>query len=877
MGNTRKKLATVLAVSATIATTGMINQQKASADTVDNNQTKQKAESVSTPVEKAQTQVNNAQADVATTQKAVDDAKAEQQQAQQNLAQAKDEETQAKTAQDNAQKDVETSADAVKDAQADYDATQAKNDAIPKDIDSQVEQQNNKVESTSNQLTDAKAVQTKATADANAAQSEQTKAQNEVDGINNQINDVQGKIDSTNKITLTDDYVNAVKNHDYSKWNEVTKGLFDNHYKQSVQDNREIDLDNMSQQDLIDLSTFVASIVNPLHEKLGTPTQKVTKGSIQFAKSYAKNYLEYKNQYSDSTLDRIASTNAAKDTGIEGNTNYKVIVSDNFIPRVVTSTKWVVDSSGSYIEREYAPITLGQLKGDIYDAIVKNLTDVVYYGYILGLENDSYYFLNGDYMALVVLDNNFKIVTMSDKDIVGNFDKTPYEIPSLDTTQLKAQLAELKDSLGVAQTKLNAANSDLIAKQGQKSDADKKVSDLTATLQTEENKLAELKNQQAIKNGMPKELAATQKKVADATAKYNEAKKKYEATKDAYEAARKKTSEAADIQAAADKKVNEATANLDKAKDALAKAEQNLDTMHKLYDLQEKFEDGHWRLYNGAGQRLTGFQRIESQNKTVYYDKNGNMQYGQQQINGKWYLFNKYTGAMQIGFQRIDDQKKTVYYNDNGQMLYGQQNINGHWYLFDKATGAMQTGFQNIPEEKKTVYYNAQGQMLYGQQNINGHWYLFDKVTGAMQTGFQNIPEEKKTVYYNAQGQMLYGQQNINGRWYNFDRTTGAMSTGFTYLADQNKKVYYNVHGQMQYGWQTIDGGRYYFDTTTGTMATGQKHAGKDWYNFDTKTGKMSTGITYLDDQKKTVYYANNGKMQYGQQRVNGYWYLLIR
>ncbi|MFT8825369.1 MAG: hypothetical protein ABF536_05470, partial [Liquorilactobacillus mali] len=32
---------------------------------------------------------------------------------------------------------------------------------------------------------------------------------------------------------------------------------------------------------------------------------------------------------------------------------------------------------------------------------------------------------------------------------------------------------------------------------------------------------------------------------------------------------------------------------------------------------------------------------------------------------------------------------KTVYYNGNGQMLYGKQFINGKWYTFDKNTGAM--------------------------------------------------------------------------------------------------------------------------------------------------------------------------------------------
>ncbi|MEL1239423.1 N-acetylmuramoyl-L-alanine amidase, partial [Liquorilactobacillus nagelii] len=69
-------------------------------------------------------------------------------------------------------------------------------------------------------------------------------------------------------------------------------------------------------------------------------------------------------------------------------------------------------------------------------------------------------------------------------------------------------------------------------------------------------------------------------------------------------------------------------------------------------------------------------------------------------------------------------------YNNNGQMLYGQQYLNGHWYLFDTVIGSMKTGFQYIANQHKTVYYNNNGQMLYGQQYLNGHWYLFDTVIG---------------------------------------------------------------------------------------------------------------------------------------------------
>jgi arabinogalactan endo-1,4-beta-galactosidase len=194
------------------------------------------------------------------------------------------------------------------------------------------------------------------------------------------------------------------------------------------------------------------------------------------------------------------------------------------------------------------------------------------------------------------------------------------------------------------------------------------------------------------------------------------------------------------------------------------------------------------------------------------------MQYGQQHLNGNWYLFNGVTGARQTGFQYIGDQHKTVYYNGNGQMQYGQQHLNGNWYLFNGVTGARQTGFQYIGDQHKTVYYNNNGQMQYGQQHLNGNWYLFNGVTGARQTGFQYIGDQHKTVYYNNNGQMQYGQQHLNGCWYLFDNVTGAMKTGLYYIDYQHKVVYYAGNGQMQYGLRSINGTELYFNHTTGAL-----------------------------------------------------------
>ena len=228
--------------------------------------------------------------------------------------------------------------------------------------------------------------------------------------------------------------------------------------------------------------------------------------------------------------------------------------------------------------------------------------------------------------------------------------------------------------------------------------------------------------------------------------------------------------------------------------------------------------NGKWYLFDNNGHYKTGFQWIPEQRKTVYYARNGQMQYGQQRINGHWYLFDNVTGAMKTGFQWIANQHKTVYYAGNGQMQYGQQRINGNWYLLDNCTGAMKTGFQWIANQRKTVYYAGNGQMQYGQQRINGHWYLFDNCTGAMKTGFQWIANQRKTVYYAGNGQMQYGQQRINGHWYLFDNCTGAMKSGLQYIANQRKTVYYAGNGQMQYGYQTVNGHHYYFNTVTGAL-----------------------------------------------------------
>ncbi|WP_425486189.1 hypothetical protein, partial [Catenisphaera adipataccumulans] len=134
--------------------------------------------------------------------------------------------------------------------------------------------------------------------------------------------------------------------------------------------------------------------------------------------------------------------------------------------------------------------------------------------------------------------------------------------------------------------------------------------------------------------------------------------------------------------------------------------------------------------------------------KTVYYDQNGHMQYKQKYIDGYWYCFDKYSGAMKTGFVFLDsdyhsrsEKDKTVYYDSKGHMLYGQQYINGNWYCFRLGSGAMVTGDFTLTKdyltdkdsEVKTVYYDRNGHLITDQNSIKQikKYYKFrDEVLG---------------------------------------------------------------------------------------------------------------------------------------------------
>nr|CCK33644.1 dextransucrase [Ligilactobacillus animalis] len=251
---------------------------------------------------------------------------------------------------------------------------------------------------------------------------------------------------------------------------------------------------------------------------------------------------------------------------------------------------------------------------------------------------------------------------------------------------------------------------------------------------------------------------------------------------------------------------------------------------------QQKIDNKWYNFDTFNGAMKTGIVKIPEQNKTVYYAPNGQMQYGwqwvdnatryfdtfngamatgQKLITGHWYLFDK-DGAMQRGIQYIPEENKLVYYNQDGWMLYGKQNINGvdhnfntfngaleakgqvkvgnNWYLFNNS-GTIQTGFQDLKAygQDKVVYYDPKtAAMVYGYQNIDGNWYLFSRANGSMQRGLQNV-NGVDLLFDEKTGALLTGVQNIKGNNYFVDKRSGNIKKNLVVLGADNKWMYFDA------------------------------------------------------------------------------------
>ena len=168
---------------------------------------------------------------------------------------------------------------------------------------------------------------------------------------------------------------------------------------------------------------------------------------------------------------------------------------------------------------------------------------------------------------------------------------------------------------------------------------------------------------------------------------------------------------------------------------------------------------------------------------------------------------------MTTGITYLDQREnasgaKTVYYDGNGRMHYGQAYIDGYYYFFHRGSGAMTTGITYLDQREnasgaKTVGYGIDGRMLYGLQQVGDYFYYFDLSNGSIQSGFQVIPANvnngiEKVAYFESDGRMFIGSKNVGKATIKTDSTGTIISTtihGLPYYAQNDLRWAYTVIG----------------------------------------------------------------------------------
>ena len=172
-----------------------------------------------------------------------------------------------------------------------------------------------------------------------------------------------------------------------------------------------------------------------------------------------------------------------------------------------------------------------------------------------------------------------------------------------------------------------------------------------------------------------------------------------------------------------------------------------------------------------------------------YFDSNGVMVTGNYKIDGKTYIFapdGKLTEDKQYGWK--EENEKTYYYNKEGQKVTGWQTIEDKKYYF-MSDGTMRTGWLSFGS---TYYYMGQdGVMKTGWQTISNKRYYFLQ-DGTMLRSWQIIANKK--YYFMQDGAMWTGWLSFGKTRYYLDKN-GVMQTGWQFIS--NTWYYFRTNGTL--------------------------------------------------------------------------------
>ncbi|EGX30145.1 glycoside hydrolase family 70 protein [Streptococcus salivarius] len=287
---------------------------------------------------------------------------------------------------------------------------------------------------------------------------------------------------------------------------------------------------------------------------------------------------------------------------------------------------------------------------------------------------------------------------------------------------------------------------------------------------------------------------------------------------------------------------------------------------------------GNYYYFDKEGYMLTGRQDIDG--KTYFFLPNGvQLRDSIYQQDGKYYYFGSFGEQYKDGYFVFDVPKegtseteaKFRYFSPTGEMAVGLTYAGGGLQYFDE-NGFQAKGTKYVTPDGKLYFFDKNSGNAYTNRwaEIDGIWYEFNDQGYAQAKKGEFYTTDGSTWFYrDAAGKNVTGALTLDGHDYYF-RANGAQVKG-EFVTENGKISYYTVDN----GYKVKDkffevNGKWYHADKDGNLATGRQMIDHLNYYFNADGSQVKSDFFTLDGGKTWYYAKDNGEIVTGAYSVGG-------
>ena len=287
---------------------------------------------------------------------------------------------------------------------------------------------------------------------------------------------------------------------------------------------------------------------------------------------------------------------------------------------------------------------------------------------------------------------------------------------------------------------------------------------------------------------------------------------------------------------------------------------------------------GNYYYFDKEGYMLTGRQDIDG--KTYFFLPNGvQLRDSIYQQDGKYYYFGSFGEQYKDGYFVFDVPKegtseteaKFRYFSPTGEMAVGLTYAGGGLQYFDE-NGFQAKGTKYVTPDGKLYFFDKNSGNAYTNRwaEIDGIWYEFNDQGYAQAKKGEFYTTDGSTWFYrDAAGKNVTGALTLDGYEYYF-RANGAQVKG-EFVTENGKISYYTVDN----GYKVKDkffevNGKWYHADKDGNLATGRQTIDHLNYYFNADGSQVKSDFFTLDGGKTWYYAKDNGEIVTGAYSVGG-------